>query len=52
VGEEMLCKRLARRTRKTVHLEPCNGDQEPVIVDTRRVPFQILGVLRTVVRKV
>jgi repressor LexA len=52
VGEEMLCKRLARRTRKTVLLEPCNGGLTPLPVDTRRVPFQILGVLRNVLRRV
>jgi repressor LexA len=52
VGEQMLCKRLARRTRKTVLLEPCNGELPPVTVDTRRVSFQILGVLRNVIRKV
>jgi repressor LexA len=52
VGEVMVCKRLARRTRHAVRLAPCNGALEPVAVDTRRVPVRILGVLRSVVRKV
>ncbi len=52
VGEQMLCKRLAGRTRRGVLLEPCNGTLDPLTVDPRRVPFRILGVLRTVLRKV
>jgi repressor LexA len=52
VGEQMLCKRLARRTRTGALLEPCNGELRPLAVDPRRVPFRILGVLRTVVRRV
>jgi repressor LexA len=51
VGEQMLCKRLARRTRRSAHLEPCNGELQAFVVDTRQVTFRILGVLRTVVRK-
>jgi repressor LexA len=52
VGEQMLCKRLARRTKKAVVLEPCNGELRPLSIDARREPFRILGALRTVVRKV
>jgi SOS-response transcriptional repressor LexA len=52
VGEEMVCKQLARKTSKTVHLKPCSGDQKPLILDTRQNDVQILGVLRNVVRKV
>ena len=51
-AEQMLCKRSARRTRKSVLLEPCNGELSSFVVDTRQVSFQILGVLRNVVRKV
>ncbi len=52
VGEEMLCKRLVRKTRTGVLLEPCNGTRPPYAIDVELVPFRFLGVLKNVIRKV
>ena len=52
VGEQMLCKRLARRTKKSIQLAPCNGQLEPLTIDPQQTTFRILGVLRNVLRKV
>ena len=52
IGEEMLCKRLVRKTRKGVLLEACNGDRPPYVIDIKLVPFRFLGVLKSVIRKI
>jgi repressor LexA len=55
LGDEMLCKRLARSATRAygpVVLAPCNDDLEAIVVDPALVPFRILGVLRNVIRKV
>jgi repressor LexA len=53
LDREMLCKKYKRtRKRSIIRLAPCNGEMPPIEVDTERGHFRILGVLRSVVRKV